>query len=224
MKEKWIILIILMLCSVLFVMSCSGPKELRVITDRTESHLSPLINYYTQKTGTKVSAVFVDSGLLPRLEARPDEADVVITKTINILEAARSKDLLQPYSSSKIKRDVPADFRDPGNYYITTSYRARAVFYSKDRVKVDELSTYEDLASPKWKGRVCIRSGYHEYNLSFFSQMAADWGVERTREFITGLHANLARTPKGNDREQVRALYEGKCDVVIANSYYMGIM
>jgi iron(III) transport system substrate-binding protein len=224
MKMKRIIFIVFLSAFVLLVMSCGGQKELRIITDRTESHLTPLIDYYTQETGTKVSAVFVDSGLLPRLEARPDEADVVITKTINLLETAKNQDLLRQYSSAKINKTVSADFRDPDNYYITTSYRARVIYYSKDRVNVDELSTYEDLASSKWKGRICIRSGYHEYNLSLFSQMAATWGLDKTRTFLEGLHENLARTPNGNDRAQVRAMYEGECDIAIANSYYMGIM
>lgn len=224
MKKKWIILFALLLLFIGLIISCSAQKELRVITDRTESHLAPLINYYTRQTGTRVSAVYVDSGLLSRLEARPDEADVVITKTVNLLETGKAKDLLQAYSSSKINKKLPADFRDPANFYITTSYRARVIYYSKDRVKAEELSTYEDLASPKWKGRICIRSGYHGYNVSLFSQMAAAWGLERTKVFLEGLHANLAQTPKGNDRAQVRAMYEGKCDIAIANSYYMGIM
>jgi iron(III) transport system substrate-binding protein len=224
MKKQVLIIASIVLFLIFSGFSCSSPKEIRIITDRTESHLAPLINYYSEKTGTSVNAVFVDSGLLPRLEARPDEADLVITKTINLLETAKNKDLLQPFSSSKLNKQLPAEFRDPDNYYITTSYRARVIYYSKDRVNPGELSTYEDLASPKWKGRICIRSGYHSYNLSLFSQMAATVGSEKTRAFIQGLHNNLARAPQGNDRAQVQAIYEGKCDIAIANSYYMGIM
>ncbi|MBN2535475.1 MAG: extracellular solute-binding protein [Spirochaetales bacterium] len=223
--SKRIITGVLILVQIVLILSCSTPpKEVRVITDRTESHLTPLMEYYTKKTGTKINAVFVEKGLLPRLEARPQEADIVITSTINLLETARSKDLLQAFTSSRLKQKLPASFRDPENYYFTTSYRARAIYYSKDRVKAEELSTYEDLTSPKWKGRVCIRSGYHEYNLCLFSQMAATMGFEKTRSFVEGLHANLALPPKDNDRAQVRAIYEGKCDVAIVNSYYMGIM
>jgi iron(III) transport system substrate-binding protein len=199
-------------------------KEIRVITDRTESHLKPLFEYYKNKTGIKVKALFVGEGLLPRLRARPTEADVIITKTISVLATAKKKGLLQPFSSSKLRKKLRPQFRDPQNYYITISYRPRVIYYSKDRVKVKELSTYQSLISPKWKGRICIRSGYHSYNLSLFSQMAVTYGIEKTKKFIKGLHANLAQIPKGKDRDQIRAIYEGKCDIAIANSYYMGIM
>jgi iron(III) transport system substrate-binding protein len=210
--------------SILLPAYSADTKELRVITDRTETHLKDLFDYYTKLTGVKISPVYLESGLLSRLQARPTESDIVITSTANILDTAKKDGVLQPYSSTKIADKVKAGFRDPENYYFTTSYRARAVFYSKDRVKADELSTYEDLASPKWKGRVCIRSGYHEYNICFFSQMVVTNGLEKTKAFIKGLHDNLARTPAGNDRDQVRSIYEGKCDVAIVNSYYMGIM
>lgn len=199
-------------------------KELRVLTDRTETHLQALFDNYTKMTGIKISAVFLESGLLPRLQARADEADLVITSTENILETAKQGGLLQPYNSDVITKNVKASLRDPENYYFTTSYRARALFYSKDRVKASELSSYLDLANPKWKGRVNIRSGYHEYNLNFFSQMAATYGLDKTKAFLKGLHDNLARTPAGNDRDQVRAIFEKKADVAFVNSYYMGIM
>ena len=224
MKKALNILLVVLFGSMMFMAYGAGNKELKIITDRTETHLQALFDYYTKTTGVKITAVFLESGLLSRLQARPTEADIVITNTLNNLEKAKQEGLLQPFASSLITKNVKADFRDPDNNYFTTSYRARAIYYSKDRIKASELSTYQDLASPKWKGRVCIRSGYHEYNLCFFSQMAVTEGLEKTREFIIGLHENLARTPAGNDREQVRMIYEGKCDVAIVNSYYMGIM
>ncbi len=199
-------------------------EEIRIITDRTPSHLSAIFSKFEADTGIKINAVYVDKGLIARMSSRPTEADLVITKTENILELAKQKGLLQPFSSDRLIQGLKPEFRDAENYYFTTSYRGRVIYYSKDRVKPEELSTYEDLTSPKWKGRVCIRSGYHNYNLSLFAQMAADIGLEKTRAFIKGLHDNLAMAPAGNDRAQVRAIYEGKCDVAIANSYYMGIM
>ncbi|MCC6524893.1 MAG: extracellular solute-binding protein, partial [Polyangiaceae bacterium] len=203
-----------------------GPRgrEVRVLTDRTESHLAPLFSAFEQATGIAVRAVYLEKGLLARLESRPDEADVVITKDADLLEIARHKGLLQPLSSAAIEAAVPERFREPSGAYFSDSYRARVIFYARDRVEPAELSTYEALAEPKWKGRVCIRSGYHDYNLSLFGQMMSVLGPERTRAFLAGLRANLARTPGGDDRGQVRAIYEGKCDVAIANSYYMGIM
>lgn len=201
-----------------------GNVEIRVLTDRTESHLAPLFAAYEKLAHVKIRAVYLDKGLISRLESRPNEADVVITKDADLLELAKDKGLLQPIVSDEIQRVVPAQFRDPTGAYLTDSYRARVIFYSKDRVKPAELSTYEALAGPFWKGRVCIRSGYHDYNLSLFGQMMAVIGPERTRKFLEGFAANQARTPSGDDRAQVRAIYEGKCDVAIANSYYMGIM
>lgn len=197
--------------------------EIRIITDRTPSHLQPLFDYYEKVSGDSIKAVFMDKGMLERLETRPGEADLVITSTSQVLEEAKGKGLLKKYKS-KVLEGLPAQFQEKDRMYFIPSYRARVIYYSKDRVKPEELSTYMDLASPKWKGKLAIRSGYHRYNLSLFCQMAEAYGMEKTKAFIKGLHDNLCQTPKGNDRNQVRAIYEGEADVAIANSYYMGIM
>jgi iron(III) transport system substrate-binding protein len=218
---------LLLLPAVLMTMavSCrSRTAEIRVITDRTESNLAPLFAAYEKSTGNTVRAVYIDQGLVSRLESRPEEADIVITKDADLLELAKKKGLLQPFSSSVIEKAVPARYRDPDGMYFSDAYRARAIFYAKDRVKPDDLSTYEALGLAKWKGRVCIRSGYHDYNLNLFGQMLVTMGAKRTRAFLENLAANLAITPGGSDRDQVKAIYEKKCDVAIANSYYMGIM
>lgn len=198
--------------------------EVRVISDRTPSHLTGLFEHYEKTTGVKVEAVFVDKGLIARLKSRPTEADLVITKTADLLEEAKQEDLLAPFSSAAIVEGLKPELREPEGFYVTVSYRPRAIFVSKERVKPDEIRTYEDLTDPKWRGRLCIRSGYHDYNLSLFAQIAADRGLDYTRKFLTGLHENLARAPKDNDRAQVRGIYEGACDLAVANSYYMPIM
>ena len=204
--------------------SASAGDTLRVITDRTESHLAPLFQYYEKTTGVEIKALYVDKGLLPRLQARPTEADLVITKTVTVLESARNEGVLVPFASKTLDARLKPQFREADDHYFIPSYRARGLYYSKDRVKPGDLSTYADLASPKWKGRISIRSGYHNYNISLFCQMAASEGLDKAKAFIKGLHANLARTPQGNDRAQVRAIHEGKADVSIGNSYYMGLM
>lgn len=201
-----------------------GPREIRVLTDRTESHLAPLFAEFERTTGIAVRVVYLDKGLVARLESRPTEADLVLTKDADLLEIARGKGLLQPIASEAIRAAVPERFREPSGAYFSDAYRARAIFYARERVKPSELSTYEALAEPRWRGRVCMRSGYHDYNLSLFGQMLAAYGPTRTETFLSGLKANLARTPGGDDRGQVRAIFEKKCDVAIANSYYMGIM
>lgn len=200
------------------------PTEIRVLTDRTASHLQRLFDEYNRATGNKVIANFVDEGLLARLENRPQEADLVITKNAAVMEQAKRRKLLARYVSPEIDTNVPAELGDPDRHYAVISYRARLIFYSKDRVRPEELSTYADLANPKWKGRICLRSGFHEYNLSLFSQLAATDGMESVTALLKGLDANLARKPQGDDRAQVRAIMEKVCDVALANSYYMGIM
>lgn len=195
----------------------------RVLTDRTETHIKPLFEVFTKESGIQVEAVYVKKGLLPRLQARPTEADIVITKTADKLEEARLKSLLQPFTAPKLV-GLDAKYRDRDNMYFLTSYRARAIFTSKKRVAIGDFTSYLDLATPAWKGRVAIRSGYHDYNISLFSQMMELYGAEKTRAFLSGLKANLARRPQGNDRAQIRAIHEKKADVSFGNSYYMAIM
>ncbi len=216
-----------MLAVVLQLVACShkeGRAEVRVLTDRTESHLENLFKYYEQERPVKIAVNYVGDSLLTRLKTRPKEADLVVVKNADLLEIAKQKKLLRPFNSQRALGNVPLPFRDRERAYAITSFRARAIFYAKDRVSVKDLRSYSDLMLPKWKGRVCIRSGFHEYNVSWLSQMAVSKGLDQTEKFITGLADNLARPPKGADRDQVRALLEKRCDVAVANSYYMGVM
>lgn len=201
------------------------PRELRLISDRTDQGvLRPMLDAFEARSGAKVTAVFMDQGLVNRLESRPTEADIVITKDAELLEIAANKGLLQPFTSSAIVQGIPAEFRDPQNRYFVDAYRARVIFYAKARVKPAELSSYEDLADPKWKGRICIRPGAHDYNLALFSQFIASYGEAKGRAIIQGIANNVARTPKGNDREQAKGLFEGRCDVAVMNTYYHYLM
>lgn len=202
----------------------SHASQLRILTDRTESHLTPLIEKFEQEYGQKIKVLFVGKGLVARVENRPQEADIVIVKTADILELLKKKGLLRPFQSDIVKKNIPEAYRDRASYYTGLTYRARAIFFHKRDVPLSELNTYLDLASPKWKGKVCLRSGYHTYNLSLFSQIAYTHGIGVTRDFLVGLKKNLARPPKGNDRAQVKAIFHGICKIAIANSYYMGIM
>jgi len=213
-----------LLAALVLVPAAHAAEPIRVISDRTPGHLEPLFEQYEQGAGVEISAVFLDKGLVSRLESRPTEADLVITSAADILEIARQRGLLRPFESATIARTVDERFRGPDDHYLILSYRARAIYASRDRVESGEITTYEGLTDPRWRGRVCIRSGYHRYNVSLFAQMAADRGLDATREFLAGLHGNLARQPTGSDRAQVRGIHEGECDVAIANSYYMGIM
>ncbi len=202
----------------------AAPKEIKVLTDRTDFHLKPLFKKFEEITGVRVDAAFVDKGLLPRLETRPSEPDLVITKDAELMVLANEKKLLTPFKSASIDKRIPVEFRSKDHAWLGLSYRARVIYYSRDRVKPEELSTYENLADPKWKGRVCIRPGTDDYNLNLFSQMLEDLGEQKLKTFLQGLKANLAVRPQGNDREQAKNIFEKKCDVAVANTYYMGIM
>jgi len=130
----------------------------------------------------------------------------------------------QSVSSDVIDAVIPSKFRDPdGNWFGLTS-RARVLYASKDRVADGEITTYEDLADPKWEGRICTRSGTHAYNLALVSGMIAKHGEEETKDWLEAVKGNLARKPQGNDRAQVKAIWSGECDVSLGNTYYMGLM
>jgi iron(III) transport system substrate-binding protein len=200
-------------------------RVLRVISDRTdEGTLRPILEAFEAKSGAKIEGIFMDQGLVNRLESRPTEAEVVITKDAELLDIAAQRGLLDVIKSPGITAAIPPEFMDPAGRYFVEAYRARVIFFSKERVKPTELSTYEDLASPKWKGRICVRSGSHDYNLALFGQFFASYGEAKARSLISGIAANLARPPKGNDREQAKGIFEGKCDVALMNTYYHPMM
>ena len=213
-------------CAMLAASPVSAQQRvLRVISDRTDQGtLRPILDAFEARSGAKVSGVFMDQGLVNRLESRPTEADVVITKDAELLEIAAERGLLDPITSPRIMATVPPEFMGPQGRYFVDAYRARVIFYSKARVKPSDLSSYEDLADPKWKGRICSRSGSHDYNLALFGQFLASFGEAKGKAVIAGIAANLARAPKGNDREQAKAIFEGKCDIALMNTYYHPMM
>ena len=157
-------------------------RVLRVISDRTDQGtLRPILDAFEKQSGAKVEGVFMDQGLVNRLESRPTEADVVITKDAELLEIAAERGLLAPITSPKIKAAIPREFMGPQDMFFVDAYRARVIFYSKARVKPSELSTYDDLTNPKWKGRICIRSGSHDYNLALFACSSRPMARPRAR-------------------------------------------
>ena len=125
--------------------------------------------------------------------------------------------------TSTVNANLPAEYRDPEGHWFGLTKRARVVYASKDRVK-DTAITYAELADPKWKGKICIRSGQHDYNLALFSAAIEHWGAEKTEEWMKGLKANLAHKPDGGDRPQAKAIFAGECDIALGNTYYVGLM
>ncbi|WP_307392584.1 Fe(3+) ABC transporter substrate-binding protein [Bacillus horti] len=186
-----------------------------------------LYGMFEEQTGIKVNVVEGDAPeLIERMkrEGASTPADLFITVDGGILNTAKVADILQPIESDVIDAQVPADLRDVDSHWVGLSTRARVLVYAKDRVDPSELSTYEDLATEKWQGRVLARSSSNLYNLSLIASLVAINGEEETQEWANGIAANLARDPEGGDRDQAKAVVAGAGDVAIMNTYYIGRM
>ena len=196
-----------------------------VYSYRQPALIDPLFESFTKATGIEVKTVFAENGLIERLaqEGRNSPADVLLSADVGRLVEAVERDLAQPVDSPAINEKVPANLRDSANLWFGLTMRARVVYASRDRVTAETIS-YEDLADPKWKGKICLRPGNHPYNLGLIAAMIAHKGEDQTREWLKGLKANLAVKPSGNDRSQAKSVFAGECDLAVANTYYMGKM
>ena len=200
-------------------------EEVNVYSYREPILIEPLIKAFTEKTGIKVNQIYAKDGLVERMaaEGKNSPADVLLTNESSLLAQAHSAGVTQPIQSDAVNKAVPAELREPGGHWFALSRRARVVYASKDRVKQDAI-TYEELADPKWKGKICTRSGQHNYNVALTASMLAHNGEEKTIAWLNGVKANLARKPAGGDREAVRDVHAGLCDLAIGNTYYMAAM
>ncbi len=200
--------------------------EVNVYSYRQPELLQPLMDAFTEQTGIKVNVAFLNKGMVERLKAEGarSPADLVFTVDISRLSAVVNEGLTQPVVSETITDNVPADYRDPDHHWFGLTTRARIVYASVERVQPGEITTYEDLADPKWKGRICTRSGTHPYMVALTSAHLHHHGEAATLDWLQGLKANLARKPQGNDRAQVKAIWAGECDISLGNTYYMGKM
>lgn len=186
-----------------------------------------LYKNFTDKTGVKVNVVKGKAEeLIERLkrEGQNTSADVFITVDGGVLNNAKEKEILQPVQSQTVDQQVPKQFRDKDNQWIGLSTRARVIVYSKDRVKPEQLSTYEDLATDKWKGKVLVRSSTNLYNQSLMASLIELNGEQKAEEWAKGIVANMSRAPEGGDRDQAKAIAAGVGDVAIMNTYYVGKM
>ena len=188
--------------------------------------IAPMLAAFTEATGIKVNVVYAKQGILERIKAegRNTAADAVLSVDIGRLNAMVAAGVLQGIQSDAIDANIPPQYRHPDGLWFGLTTRARVFFVSKDRVGEDEFLTYESLAEPYAKGRICIRSGKNVYNVSLIAAMIAHHGEAWTRDWLKNVKANLARRPQGNDRAQAKAIYEGVCDVGVANTYYYGKM
>src|SRR6476619_172610 len=199
--------------------------EVNVYTYRETKLIQPLFDAFTKDTGIKVNVVSASSGLEQRMKAEGanSPADVLLTVDIGRIDEAVQAGVTQPIKSEVIEKIVPAQYRDPEGHWAGISMRARVIYASKDRVKQDAI-TYEELADPKWKGKICIRSGQHIYNNALIGAMIAKYGEAKAEEWLRGVKANLAQKPSGGDRETARDVAAGKCDIGIGNTYYWALM
>jgi len=198
--------------------------EVNIYSYREPGLMEPLLKAFTAKTGVKTNVVFANAGLNERLaaEGRNSPADVLLTVDISRLVEAKDAGLTQPIPAASISH-IPAAYRDAEGHWTALTMRARVIYASKERVKDDKIA-YEDLADPKWKGRICTRSGQHPYNTALLASIVAHKGEAAAEAWAKGLKDNLARKPAGGDREQVRDVQAGLCDIAIANTYYMAAM
>ena len=208
-----------------FTSAAQASEEVNVYSHRHYPVDRMLFEQFTEQSGIRVNVVKASADqLIKRLEVEGDQspADVLITVDAGRLFRAQSKGLLQPVESKRLKDQVPAHLRDPAHHWFGLTMRARAIVYARDRIKPEQLSTYEALVEPQWKGKVLIRSAQNIYNQSLMASMIVAHGEAEARIWAQSMVRNLARAPKGNDRDQVKAVASGVGDVAIINTYYMG--
>ncbi|MGR3365708.1 MAG: Fe(3+) ABC transporter substrate-binding protein [Maritimibacter harenae] len=200
--------------------------EVNVYSYRQPELIAPLVEAFTDETGIEVNVAFLNTGMVEWLQAEGDRspADVILTTDISRLAELVEAGVTQPVDSDVLADQIPAEYRDPGNEWFGLTSRARVVYASKERVEEGAVTTYEDLADPKWEGRICTRSGTHAYMVALTSAAIHHMGEEGAKEWLEGLKSNLAQKPQGNDRAQVKSIWSGECDISIGNTYYMGAM
>ncbi|MBP6354922.1 MAG: Fe(3+) ABC transporter substrate-binding protein [Nitrosomonas sp.] len=199
--------------------------EVVVYSARIEQLIKPMFDAFTKETGIKVKYTTDNEGaLLARLQAegKNTPADMLITADAGNLWAAAQEKLLKPVHSQVLESNIPAHLRDPHNEWFGLSIRARTLVYNTQKVKPSELSTYEDLADPKWNKRLCLRSSKKVYNQSLVAMMIADHGEAEAERVVKGWVANLATDPLSDDTRALEFVAAGKCDVTLVNTYYYG--
>ena len=200
-------------------------EQVVVYSARNEQLIKPLFDAYTRETGVEVRFITDKEGpLLARLKAegKNTPADVLLTVDAGNLWQGANEDLLRPVRSKTLEANIPAHLRDPDNEWFGLSVRARTLVYNTQKLKPADLSTYEDLANPKWKGRLCLRTSKKVYNQSLVAMMIKEYGEDKTQDIVRGWVANLATSPFPDDTKAMEAVAAGQCDVTIVNTYYFG--
>ena len=222
--KKWLIAI---LAFVLIPVAMAEEKgEVNIYSYRQPFLINPILQEFTDETGIKVNITYSKNGIAERLahEGKYSPADIVLTSDFNRLIEITQKGLAQVVDSTDLRFNVPIQYRDYRSRWFALTTRARVIYAAKDRVSDADKLNYEDLADKRFKGKVCMRSGKHPYNVSLIAAIIAHDGKKRAKKWLLGVKQNLARKPQGNDRAQVKAIKEGVCDLSLGNSYYYGKM
>ncbi|PKF62886.1 iron ABC transporter substrate-binding protein [Psychromonas sp. psych-6C06] len=200
-------------------------EEVNVYSFRQAFLIEPIMEKFTKETGVKVNILFAKKGLIERVkrEGELSPADLVLTTDISRLVKLTSQDLTQTVNSDTLNKNIPTQYRDPDNQWFALTTRVRNIYSSADRVGPVDI-TYQDLAKPEFKGKICTRSGKHPYNVSLVASVIAHEGEENAKVWLEKVKENLARKPQGNDRAQVKAVKDGLCDYALGNNYYLGKM
>ncbi|CAK7015238.1 MAG: Iron uptake protein A1 [Saezia sanguinis] len=211
-------------CALVLMSTAARAEEINLYTTREPGLLKELIDTFTARTGIKVNTVFMKDGLAERVisEGEKSPADVMMTVDFARLIDLKDQGITQAIDSETLRTAVPANLRDADQHWFALSLRARVLYTAKTGMPT--TFTYEELADPRWKGRVCLRSGQHPYNNALIAHLIAKHGEAWTQQWLQGVKANLARKAGGGDREVARDIMGGVCDMGLANSYYVGLM
>jgi iron(III) transport system substrate-binding protein len=203
----------------------ASAQSVNLYTSREPALIKPVLDEFTKDTGVKVNVVFAQNGLEERIasEGANSPADMLLTVDVSQLVKAAEMGITQKAGSAALDAAVPAAYRDAGGQWYAATLRARVIYASKDRVQQQAI-TYEELADPKWRGKICIRDGQQAYNTSLFAAAVAHMGPAKAEEWLKGIKANLAKKPSGGDRDVAKDIAAGQCDIGIGNTYYVGLM
>lgn len=208
-------------------LSHAAENEVNVYSHRHYKVDEDINELFTKQTGIHVNVVNADADqLIERLKSEGENspADLLITVDAGKLQRAKAAGLLQPIKSEILDKQVPEPLRDVDKQWYAYTVRARVILYSKDRVKPDEITTYEELADPKWRGRLLIRSSSNAYNQSLLASVIIADGEEKAEAWAKGVVANMARPPQGGDRDQIKGVASGLADICVSNTYYLGLL
>ena len=222
MIDKYLKQLIFLISVISFILA-----DINIYTHRHYDSDKILFKKFTDVTGIEVNVIKGSADqLIQRLqsEGKNSPADILLTVDAGRLVRAKDMGLLEPVSSKILTKNIPEMMRDSENHWFGLSVRARVIAYAKDRIKENELSTYEDLADPKWRGKIVVRSSNNIYNQSLLASLINENGSKNALKWAKSVRKNMARKPRGNDRDQARAVASGVADLAIINTYYLGLL